>query len=155
MNSRVVHSKKRGVIRWSLLLIWMIFIFVMSQMAGEESSEQSRFVVWLFSLLGLDLNGWFGEMTMWVVRKAAHTFEYFMLYVFAHNVIHLYVRNWWRYAVVLGAVFLYACTDEWHQTFIDGRGGCFEDVLIDTNGGVIGMIFVLGWYYWQKKKLKV
>ncbi|MDO4461918.1 MAG: VanZ family protein [Bacteroidia bacterium] len=145
---------KRRVAYWALLISWMVFIFVMSQMAGEESSEQSRFVVWLFGALGLDLDGWFGEMTMWVVRKAAHTFEYFMLFILAHNVVHIYLKSWWRLAISLGVVFLYACTDEWHQTFVDGRAGCWEDVLIDTNGGIIGMVFLLAWY-WVKKRIWV
>lgn len=132
-------------LRWGLLIAWLILIFTLSQMAGEESSEQSKFVVWLFSTLGLDLNGWFGEMTMWIVRKAAHTFEYFMMFILVHNVMHIYIKSWHGFCYSLLCVFLYACTDEIHQTFINGRAGCFEDVLIDTFGGCLGLIFVLLW----------
>mgnify|MGYP004633929879 FL=1 len=36
--------------------------------------------------------------------------------------------------------FLYACTDEHHQTFVNGRSGLFLDTLIDTLGGFISCI---------------
>jgi len=38
--------------------------------------------------------------------------------------------------------FLYACSDEFHQTFVPGRAGQFKDVLIDTAGALIGLIVV-------------
>lgn len=37
-------------------------------------------------------------------------------------------------------VALYASTDEIHQLFVPGRAGLFTDVLIDTAGGIIGVI---------------
>lgn len=139
-------------LRWFLLISWLILIFVLSHMAGEESSEQSRFVVWLFSAIGLDLNGWFGEMTMWIVRKAAHTFEYFMLCIFAHNVIHIYIRSNRRFLYAPIAAFLYACTDELHQIFINGRAGCIEDIMIDTFGALLGLLSIFLWYYIKKAR---
>lgn len=36
--------------------------------------------------------------------------------------------------------FIYAITDEFHQTFITGRTGQFSDVIIDTIGASIGSI---------------
>ena len=37
-------------------------------------------------------------------------------------------------------VFLYACTDEFHQLFVPGRDGNFRDVIIDTSGGTLSAI---------------
>jgi len=37
-------------------------------------------------------------------------------------------------------VFLYACTDEFHQSFVPGRACLFRDVMIDTSGGAFAMI---------------
>lgn len=36
--------------------------------------------------------------------------------------------------------FIYVCTDEYHQTFVNGRTGQFSDALIDTLGGVIACL---------------
>ena len=47
------------------------------------------------------------------------------------------------YLIALVICFLYACTDEYHQTFVNGRTGQFSDVLIDTAGGAIGCGIVL------------
>ena len=39
--------------------------------------------------------------------------------------------------------FLYACSDEFHQLFIYGRSGEFRDVMIDSTGGIIGLLLII------------
>ena len=39
--------------------------------------------------------------------------------------------------------FIYACTDEFHQMFVDGRGASFFDCLIDTTGAILGIVAAL------------
>jgi len=80
-----------------------------------------------------------------LVRKLAHFTEYAVLTVL-----------WWRALRGLGARFPlaiamaislgYAATDEFHQTFVDGRRGTPVDVLIDSAGIAIAAtaIAVLG-----------
>ena len=41
---------------------------------------------------------------------------------------------------------LYAATDEIHQLFVPGRGGQIRDVLIDSSGALIGLLFVFALY---------
>ena len=41
-------------------------------------------------------------------------------------------------SLILG--FVYACSDEIHQTFVAGRSGEARDVLIDTSGVFIGIL---------------
>lgn len=126
-----------------VLILWMSFIFIMSQQPGDTSSEQSRLVLFLFSFLGIDLNGVFGNMATFIVRKGAHFTEYFILYIFIYRVLIMYYSK--RKSWILGilGVFFYACTDEIHQLFIDGRVGAFTDVLIDTSGGVFSSIVMI------------
>ena len=59
------------------------------------------------------------------------------------NVLRFYIskKKSLIYSVIL--VFFYASTDEFHQTFIEGRAGRFTDVLIDTSGGTVGSLIVL------------
>jgi len=80
-----------------------------------------------------------------LLRKLAHFTEYAVL-----------TGLWWRALRGLGARFPlaiamaislgYAATDEFHQTFVDGRKGTPVDVLIDSAGIVIAAtaIVVLG-----------
>lgn len=57
------------------------------------------------------------------------------------------VRNT-RKHIIMGAVvtdlicMIYASTDEFHQTFVDGRSGKSADVLIDTSGTVFATIIL-------------
>ncbi len=78
------------------------------------------------------------------VRKGAHASIYFVLTILI--VIALYIsglRDIRAYLVAILICFLYACTDEFHQVFVPGRTGQFKDVIIDTIGGIIGIILVL------------
>lgn len=134
--------KKKIIINWTLLLIWMLIIFLMSHQPGDISSEQSKFVVYIFNIIGLDLNTHFGEVATLIVRKGAHFLEYMVLYFLAINVLKYYIKSKLVYPLTLLFVFAYACSDEFHQLFIQGRSGQVRDVLIDTLGGTIGMIIV-------------
>ena len=51
--------------------------------------------------------------------------------------------------------FLYACTDEFHQLFVPGRAGRFTDVLIDTTGGIIMLLFIALVIHVARKKVTV
>lgn len=132
----------KKVIRWVLLIVWMIIIFLFSQQSGEVSSEQSRFVVYIFNSLGINLDSTLGEMSTFLVRKAAHFSEYFILGLLAYNVLRDEFKFKISLVIAVLIVFLYACSDELHQAFIPGRGPAFRDVLIDTSGGVTSTLVI-------------
>lgn len=143
--------KRKRVFKWILLLTWMGVIFYMSHQPGDVSSNQSNFILELFNTLGISLDSYFGELATLLIRKAAHFTEYCILFILSYNVIKYYFNintaKWYS----LLFVFLYACSDEFHQYFIPGRGPAFTDVLIDTSGGVLGLILV---YLFEKRKIK-
>jgi VanZ family protein len=76
-----------------------------------------------------------------VLRKAAHVTEYAVL-----------TFLWWRALRRLGVEaalpaaiaisLLYACSDEFHQTFVDGRTGTPVDVGIDAIGMTIAAVAI-------------
>lgn len=135
-----MENKKKRVLPWVLLIAWMLFIFIMSQTPGNESSEQSKFVLAIFSFLGIDLNSIFGDLATFIIRKGAHFTEYFILYILIFRVLKMYYSK--RKSLIMGilCVFLYACSDEFHQYFIEGRVASFKDVLIDTSGGIFSSL---------------
>jgi VanZ family protein len=131
---------KKKHIKWLMVVAWMILIFVFSQMPGNESDEKSKFVIYIFNTLGIDLGGVFGNLADFIVRKCAHFTEYFILYMLIYNALK---ENFvWKKALLFSivGVFLYASTDEFHQSFIPGRGPSFRDVMIDTSGGALAMV---------------
>ena len=140
---KIIIMYKKKVIRWCLLVAWMIFIFLMSNTPGNESSDQSQFVVNLFAYLGVDLNSSFGDLATFVVRKGAHFTEYFILFILLSRVSSIYNNKRYNKITLIAIVFLYACTDEIHQYFIPERAARFTDVMIDTSGGIFAGIITL------------
>lgn len=131
---------KRLIIGWIVLLFWIGLIFYMSNQPGDVSSKQSGLVLKLFQIIGIDLSKELGNIATFIVRKAAHFTEYFILYLLAINVMKYYfnIKNAILYAFIFSV--LYACTDEIHQYFIPGRAMALKDVLIDSSGALLAMI---------------
>jgi VanZ family protein len=44
--------------------------------------------------------------------------------------------------LALGLAAFYACTDEFHQTFVPSRQGSAWDVLLDTGGASLGLLLL-------------
>lgn len=134
---------KKKQIEWILVIGWMLLIFIFSSQAGEVSSENNKFVIYIFNLFGLDLNSIFGTLSDFIVRKAAHFTEYFILYVLLYRAVNTKKNASIKVFVrVLLIVFLYACSDELHQAFVPGRGPAFRDVLVDTCGGLTAFLII-------------
>lgn len=124
-----------------LSIVVMGIIFWFSNQNGEESLKQSNFILqYLKEIL---------EVFNLDVRKLAH----FTIYLILGSCYFLSFKTLDKRAATmsLGLVFLYACTDEFHQGFIPGRGPSFKDVLIDTFGGFLGIISLLLLRFFYKK----
>lgn len=147
-------KKKRVILSWALLIIWMLIIFLMSHQSGEISSNQSDLVLKLFNFIGIELNEYFGEVATILIRKTAHFSEYMILYFLAYNLIRNYNRDNKMKILLIGFIFLYACSDEFHQYFIPGRVMAFKDVLIDTIGGITGYLIINSIQRYKIKKVK-
>lgn len=133
---------RRHYFKWLLVAAWMAIIFIFSNDPASVSDAKSGFVIDLLNASGIDLNSSFGELANFIVRKAAHFTEYFILFMLLYNALAGSCS--WKKAVFISliAVFLYSCSDEFHQTFVKGREGRFRDVLIDTAGGIFGALLV-------------
>jgi VanZ family protein len=129
---------------WLPVLIWMAVIFGAS--ADPQSHERSRHIfrpilLWLFP----HMSDQDFEKIHLVLRKCCHLTEYAILglLVFralSHSKTNLPPWSWPRVGGALLIVFLYAATDEYHQSFVPGRTALFSDVCIDTGGATIALI---------------
>ncbi len=117
------------------MVLWMIFIFIMSSMNETTSSNQSGFFVSLITNLFNIKNI---EILTTIVRKMAHFTEYFILGILVINSLDISNKRY-LYSFIIG--FIYAISDEVHQLFIAGRSGKIFDVLIDSLG-IIMSIFI-------------
>ena len=130
------------------MIIWMIFIFIMSNTNGNDSSSQSNF----FANIILQFINIDKETLTFLIRKLAHMSEYAVLTL---TFIYGFYKNQYPLKKIivysLICAFLYACTDEFHQLFIGGRAGQFTDVLIDTCGALITIVIYYFYNYWKRK----
>jgi VanZ family protein len=92
------------------------------------------------------------------VRKAGHLSEFAVLGILMLRAIRsvpaLMSRRTGKGMVLLAILLcaLYACTDETHQLFVSSREGCVTDVMIDTFGASMGILFYAGLLRWFKRR---
>lgn len=145
-------NKKKYILRWTMLVLWMCFIFYMSSRSGSESQEQSDLVLSILNFLGLQLNESIKNIASFIVRKTAHVTEYMILYILIFRVVTLYSNTKKSKLIALFCMVLYASTDEIHQLFVSGRSGMVRDVFIDSIGGIIGVGITFIYENIKKKK---
>ena len=112
------------------VLIWMIFIFIMSSFDASESSAQSNIIVNFISNI-FNINNI--ELISLIIRKLAHFTEYFILGILTYNLIKKYRK---KYYIAIIICIIYAISDEIHQIFIPGRSCQITDILIDSIGAI-------------------
>ena len=142
---------KLGLILFGILLLLVIgFIFRQSLQGGEESRAKSDVIVEAVEpvvepLLKPELSEWkIHKSISFVVRKAAHLFEFAVLgicacgfFVFLSKCRNRRYRGW-----QLLLCFAVACCDETIQSFT-GRSNSVKDVMLDFVGSVMGILLVL------------
>ena len=83
-----------------------------------------------------------------LIRKIAHFSIYTSLGIWCGSLLCTFFendKNKDKKRITISTIFgfLYACSDEIHQTFVDGRAGRIIDVIIDTIGVANGVLLVL------------
>ena len=139
----------------------MLLIFLMSDEDAVSSTELSDGLVQTF--IGRAL-AWMpsitGEGIGYDIRKYGHIAEYFLLGVSSTllfgEIITFQRFDWARLflSALSGALFCfaYACSDEYHQTFVEGRSGKFSDVGYDSIGYLTGTVLIFLFLILKKRK---
>jgi VanZ family protein len=136
--------------RWWPALVWACLIWTFST-GAFTTQNTSRFIVpflrWLFPHLE-----WETLLAIHhLIRKTAHFVEYFVFSLLILRGIRAGKKEAhlrWALAAV-AIVACYAALDEFHQSFIPGRGPSGWDMLLDTTGGaaaqsITGLLILRG-----------
>jgi VanZ family protein len=135
---------KKILIFWLPVLLWMALIFTGSSDA-HSSEHSSRFfepiLRWLFPKMS---QAHIDDLHL-VIRKCGHLTEYAILALLVWRALHRSANNlstwsWPKVGGTLLVIFLYAASDEFHQSFVPTRTARFSDVLIDTTGAAIALL---------------
>ena len=147
----------RKVIKFTLVICCMLIIFMFSSDSGTASNKKSDSVI--INLVEVISNkkvnnkdrDKYIEKYVFPVRKCAHFTIYLILGILVISLLSEYrILNFKTVLYTLFIVFLYACSDEFHQLFVSGRSSEIGDVLIDSSGGFIGSYL----YYLFRRKRK-
>ncbi len=148
------YPKVKIVLSYILVILWMIVIFIFSNANGELSGNSSEGLISntitiidnTLVKLHIKDNKITNEDKLILinklhmpVRKLAHFTEYLILCLLWINALNnSKVKHKYLYAIILS--ILYACSDEYHQTFIADRSGQVFDVFIDSMGVITGSL---------------
>jgi len=159
--------------RWALIRAWLPTIVWIGVIAFESTSTftSSNTQNWLFAFLR-HINWWLAAhaaILNAVGRKVGHFVGYGALGCFAffgwteflayrkererasvEKPIQM-AREWQMRAAALAVLvtFVVASLDEFHQSFVPGRGAAFHDVVLDTFGAVIAQVLIAK--FWKPK----
>lgn len=128
------------LIAWGPAVLWMAVIFYLSAQGSLGGQK------WAPIFMAL--------------RKSAHIFEYAVLAMLigfgllrtwgaaGHRLSKVLLSRAWVLGTALSTI--YAVSDEFHQSFVPGRGAHVEDVIIDALSSVVGLGLV---YIWSSYRL--
>ncbi|MBP1989323.1 VanZ family protein [Paenibacillus eucommiae] len=155
------YSSRRFYLLLGAAILWMAVIFYKSAESYQEQSLLPFFADWISDP---DLSSWLspleftydGGLVSWrdpygmlefFIRKGGHVVGYAILslllgYAFLARPIKSST------AILLSSLIsvLYAASDEWHQSFVEGRTGHAIDVGVDS----IGVLLVLIWLFYSE-----
>ncbi len=130
----------KRIISWFLVILWMAVIYSFSAESGETSGGKSQKITKSIQFI-IDKTPLKGKVqwTDFATRKTGHVSEYLILTLLVYNALTqsgFKKRN--RILLALLVPLVYASLDEFHQSFIAGRGPSVRDVLIDGIGILLG-----------------
>ena len=148
-----MEINKKQIIYGALVIIWMVVVFMFSNQPAEKSSKQSGEitdkVVKAITKDSKEVTQSQKDTIETIVRKCAH----FVLYLIGGFLMANFINttkvqnmNIIIYAILF--TLIYACTDEVHQYFVEGRSCELRDIFIDTAGGSIGTLT-----FWMFRKI--
>ena len=139
--------KNRSVLFWRLmLLVTMAVIFIFSRQTGTVSGSISKKIA---GLMGIEPVQGIPDIDMvplllgFSIRKYGHILIFFLLGFSAFLSVERERGTAVQLLFGVGFSYIYACLDEIHQIFVEGRAGMFSDTIIDLGGIVAGVFAAL------------
>lgn len=146
-----MKAKRLKLLSLIATVVILVAIWLFSAQSAAESSSLSGGLAQFLMKLPLGDNLALVEGLDHILRKMAHFTIYALLGVsLAGVMIDMRKVRLISIVVLLGAMV--AMIDEWHQSFVPGRGPGWSDVLLDTMGVLAGVCLVVGlrWVYWYR-----
>lgn len=144
------------MIYWLPVVAWAALIFSAST-GAMSSGNTSRIIGPVVRWLLPDISDEALSLVVFSVRKTAHAVEYGILALLLWRALRQPKKEDdrpWTWGSALGAwglAFVYALSDEIHQSFVPSRGPSPWDVILDTAGAALGLFVLWCWGRWRRR----
>lgn len=108
-------------LRWLPALLVMAFIFFVSSLPASRLP-------------------YFGEYDL-LIKKGSHALGYGLLGLAYYYALPPRLSIVYRWLMAFLMAVLFALSDEFHQSFVEGRNSSIVDVLIDGGGAALALLF--------------
>ena len=147
------------IVLLALAIGWMFCIYKLSGMNSSKSNGKSADILNIIIADTLDVTNDYGitnshpddakierasALMNTPMRKVMHASVYLVLAFFIMILLNIITEHKYYWLTILIALVLcvvFAITDEYHQTYVAGRTGQTMDVIIDSIGAIVGLIF--------------
>ena len=130
---------------WTLVIAWCIQIFYFTALPVYNDEHTRGFLTNILGDIFPKDSSSIGVID-YLIRKAAHVTVFGILAVLFKTALNKRPRAY-QFAWLFTAV--YAATDEWHQAYVPGRTSSIFDVMIDSIGAFVFLLFL---FFWKKRK---
>lgn len=149
---------------WALTILWMGIIFYFSSQPATVSLHASGEVLVQMNQINEEEVQNTADRRVWNLHYFIRKFAHFVLYcglgfLMVYSIISIRYKAFKSYIIAWLASSAYGLLDEWHQTFVPGRGATLADMKLDSMsalaGVVIAAVIIELWrLYNYKKELK-
>ena len=130
-----------------LLISTFVLIFIFSSQNGDNSSKTSQGFIYNILRFFTNNNEELKDTIIIlepIIRKIAHFTIYTLVGIWSMSLLETYkLGEKQKIIISLLIGFSYACSDEFHQSFVGERSASIRDVLIDTTGVLFGILLTM------------
>jgi len=140
LTMKIPQKLRISLSEWGLLIIWMLVIFFMST-DSFSFVRTSKYIVPVLHAILPFLSLKTIHLIHILLRKLGHFTEYAVLAWLWFRTLQAGDQNWSTRSALIAFFlsFLYAATDEYHQSFVPSRGPSVIDVGIDSAGAAFSI----------------
>jgi VanZ family protein len=101
-------------------------------------------LIFFFSSLPSEKIPYYGELD-YIIKKGSHALGYGLLGLSYYYALPRGLSRIYRWVLALIMTILFALSDEYHQSFVQGRTSSLRDVAIDCLGTIVALFLGAGY----------
>ena len=135
-----------------LIAVYLVIFFFSAENAEDSTAASSKVTSFLVNLYYKIFGGTVisADVPLVVteaeggIRKLAHLIEYMTVGLLSFGIAAMWIQSTGKsFFIIVIQLIISAGLDEIHQYFVPGRASSVKDVMLDTAGGIMGILLIL------------